>query len=365
MEKQYELLNKDIVLLDFICQDDGYGGTIPVEQRRNDVPFPLGYKNLESFLERRKAPKHRKHIQELLRQYGCDELEGFLDVTHALSLNDTFWVREKGSSLCWADVSLYQNEFNDLIAQAAFDGQMGEPSLSTTSPEFGTDGLFAKCWVREDNGIFLYKSGSVKYELEPLSEFLATQIAACICDNYVPYDMKFHHGKLVSTCKLFTSESVGLAKAADFLPAEQRSIPNIMSLFQSIGAEDDLRRMFVLDAIILNIDRHMGNFGVSFDTESMQILGAAPEYDNNRSLLFDLDDDQLQNYAWYIPHYTPRIGTSFVGVAKGMMTDAIRQDIKNLRGFEFQQHPAIDIPKQRLQILSEIINLQVKTILNK
>ena len=52
-------------------------------------------------------------------------------------------------------------------------------------------------------------------------------------------------------------------------------------------------RRMVLDAVILNIDRHLGNFGVLFDTDTMEIQTMAPVFDNNRSLLFDLDDDQL------------------------------------------------------------------------
>ncbi len=41
---------------------------------------PIGYQNLEGFLERRKAPKHRKHIEALLERYGCADLEGFLQL---------------------------------------------------------------------------------------------------------------------------------------------------------------------------------------------------------------------------------------------------------------------------------------------
>ncbi len=66
---------------------------------------PIGYRGLAAFLEHRKAPKHREHIRQLLEQYGCDDLEGFLQVTHALSLNDTFWVKRKGETLQWRDVS--------------------------------------------------------------------------------------------------------------------------------------------------------------------------------------------------------------------------------------------------------------------
>ena len=77
---------------------------------------------MTGFLERRKAPKHREHIQRLLERFGCDDLEGFLNVTHAVSLNDTFWVKKAESNLTWNLVSLYRNEFDQLISEAAFDG---------------------------------------------------------------------------------------------------------------------------------------------------------------------------------------------------------------------------------------------------
>ena len=51
--------------------------------------------------------------------------------------------------------------------------------------------------------------------------------------------------------------------------------------------------MCILDAIILNPDRHYGNFGVLFDTATMEVLQMAPVFDNNKSLLPELDNDQL------------------------------------------------------------------------
>lgn len=101
--------------------------------------------SLTAWLEKRRAPKRRKHMEQLLEQYGCVGLEGFLRVTHALSLNDTFWVKEESEMLCWDEVSLYRNEFDALISQAAFSGVISEEALSSTSPEFGTDGYYAKC----------------------------------------------------------------------------------------------------------------------------------------------------------------------------------------------------------------------------
>lgn len=53
-------------------------------------PAAHGVWTLAGFLEGRRAPYHRQHIRKLLERWGCDELEGFLAVSPALSLNDTF-----------------------------------------------------------------------------------------------------------------------------------------------------------------------------------------------------------------------------------------------------------------------------------
>ena len=60
-------------------------------------------------------------------------------------------------------------------------------------------------------------------------------------------------------------------------------MPQLLQYFSSIGSEDAFRRMCVLDALILNPDRHYGNFGVLFDTETVQILCMAPVFDNDNN----------------------------------------------------------------------------------
>ncbi|MCQ5128046.1 HipA protein [Butyricicoccus faecihominis] len=359
---EYVLLNKDAPMLHFLCTRNAFDEPEFLEGEWS-VPYrPIGYSDLTAFLEQRKAPKHRKHIAELLERYGCDDLEGFLKITHALSLNDTFWVKEAGATLTWAEVSLYQNEFDRLISEAAFDGKISESDLLSTSPEFGTDGYYAKCWIREGKDIYLYKSGSALYELEPLSEFLASQLSAALCPNAVRYELGVYHDKLVSTCRLFTSEKQGLAKASAVFGGE-RTIPALLDYFTSIGSEDEFRRLCVLDALILNPDRHYGNFGVLFDTDTMQVQKMAPVFDNNRALFPELNEEELENPAWYLQKCRPRLGKDFIVTARGLLTPEIRQDLKNLIDFRFQPHDRIEIPRARIEALNSIVQTQLRAIM--
>lgn len=360
---QYFLMNQNQKVLLFSCEHDMFDEVECREIEWYSSIRPCGYSNLTSYLSGRQAPKHRKHIQELLLRYGCNDLEGFLRITHALSLNDTFWVKVVDSDLQWKDVSLYENEFDELVSSAAFDGRLSSTSLSSTSPEFGTDGYFAKCWMREGQRIMLYKSGSSTFEIEPLSEYLACQIEKRFHLDYADYDLAFHHGKLISKCELFTSEEVGLVKAHDVIPRGERTLAAMLRYFDGIGAGDQFRRMCVLDAMILNTDRHLGNFGVLLDNRTMDVLRMAPIYDNNRSLLFDMDLSQLKRTEWCIRTCIPRIGTDFIMMARGMLTDSIRQDLENLADFSFEQHPVIGAPPERLERLSAVVQHQIKKIL--
>ena len=148
-------MNKDTKWLLFDCYEDEFGFTAGKEIEWYTSFRPIQYNNIGDFLDARKAPKHRKHIAELLKKYGCESTENFLRLTHALSLNDTFWVKEPESPLTWNEVSLYRNEFDELVSNAAFDGIISSTTLSSTSPEFGTDGAYAKCWQRENGTVYL------------------------------------------------------------------------------------------------------------------------------------------------------------------------------------------------------------------
>lgn len=209
----------------------------------------------------------------------------------------------------------------------------------------------------------LYKSGSDTYEIEPLSEYLASQVAEILCPGAVQYDLDFYHGRLVSRCRLFTSEEYGLVKAGD-LEIRDRTLQAVLDYFEGIGCGDAFRRMCVLDALILNTDRHLGNFGVLVRNDTMEIVSAAPVFDHNRTLLFDLDEEQLKKPDWYIQKCKPRLGADFILTAKGLLTDEIRSDLVNMGGFEFQQHPRIQVEGNRLEMLSSIVERQRRAILD-
>lgn len=237
--------------------------------------------------------------------------------------------------------------------------------FTTTSPEFGTSGSFAKCWVKEDDGIYLLKRGSEGARnagLEPYSEMYSSQIAKIICRDAVAYDVEKYHNKIASKCKLFTSEQEGYAPITKFF-GKLVSVKDILGKFQEYNCEEDFRRMIVLDALILNTDRHMGNYGFMVDNRTMQIKRMAPMFDHNQALLPYAEQEDFQNLDLYLASRPTQIGEDFNEIANALLTPEIRSDLKNLRGFKFEKNGEFDLPENRLEQLNKLIDRQIDGIL--
>lgn len=365
-DNTFYLMNKDEVILKFVIQKDAFGETSfdIIEEYKNLKP--IGFNNITSWLNARQAPKHRLHIENLLKQCGCYDLDGYIRVTHALTLNDTFWIKPENSILKWKNLSLYTNDFNETISHIAFEGGLYGENFSSTSPEFGTDGTYAKCWIKRNDSIYLLKQGSSGARntgLEPYSEFYASQISKLICNNTVDYDLEMYRGKLVSSCELFTNENIGFVPIDKIVGRDNR-VSNLLSYFEGKGFGDDFRRMLVLDALIINTDRHLGNFGVLIDNSNMNVIGMAPIFDNNQSLLPYAEKPDFDDLDNYLESRTTKLGADFNQVAHQVLTSEIKADLNNLKGFKFKHHDKYNLSDERLTKLEGLIEKQIFNIIN-
>lgn len=363
-QKAYDLLNRDEVIARFHV--DLLSQVITIDKQYVELPEWFG--ELDAFIVNRRAPKSRENIERLLKLSGCDTVVGFLDISHALSLIDTFWVKSIDSDLCWEDVSLYTHAFNDVIARTAFEGGLHGRQLSTTSPEYGTDGSFAKCWIREKDVIRLMKrgsSGAFNAGLEPYSEFYAGQIIERFTDDYVRYDLRTHNSQICSVCDAFTSEDYGFLPYAA-VDRGNSTVASILRRMKSLGLEEAAKCMFVVDALILNEDRHKNNFGFIVDNRTQEIQKTAPLFDHNVSLLtYAVEKDGDFDYdGSYFKGKGPRIGESWILDAYICMTPKLRKVLIGFTDFKFERHPKYNLPESRLEALEKIIRRQAAEILN-
>lgn len=363
--REFYLLNKNKLLARFHVEGTGALEGIIIDEQFETMPGWIG--NLRAFIGNRRAPKKRENIAKLLEMSGCDTIYGWLSVTHALSLVDTYWVKPVDSKLAWEQVSLYTHEFNEVVAKTAFEGGLHGYNLSTTSPEYGTDGTFAKCWIREGGVIKLMKRGSTGARnagLEPYSEFYTSQIARELGLDHVEYDLRKHGSRVCSVCDAFTSEEAGYLPFAA-VGNELNELIYVIEKFEEYGLREEAVDMFIFDAVIFNEDRHKGNFGFIINNDTNEILGMAPLFDHNIAMLCYAEQDDFNQIDRYLAEKGPRIGNTFVSDARDLLYPGMRRKLQNLYGFKFKHHPKFNLPEERLTALEEVINRQIKLILEK
>ena len=106
----YYLMNKDNKLMKFKTMQKL--GSTSVSEIITYNKLPIGFIDIATWIDNRNYAKHKDHLIKWLKDWGMDTIDGFLEITHALGINDTLWVKEESSPLHWSDVSLYQNQFD-------------------------------------------------------------------------------------------------------------------------------------------------------------------------------------------------------------------------------------------------------------
>ena len=368
---KYYLMNKDEKLVSFETEIR-YGITEIVNEIRLTDRLPIGYSEMAAWIENRNYAKHKEHMKLWLKDWGIDTTDGFLQITHCLGLNDTLWVKSTDSDLTWDNVSLYQNDFTDIACRTAFETGLFGLQLSTTTPEFTTDGTFPKCWVKDESGIHILKqglSGASNVGLEPYCEYVSSNIGKKIFESVVGYDLVKYKGILCSTCDLFTSEQIGYVPFGKTIDTTlYYTIPRLVDYFKEYdhahgtAFELEFKKMIVLDSIVFNHDRHLNNFGLLFDNESFDIVGFAPLFDFNFSFLCSLTMEDLKNYRESLIKYDlgHKLGGDFELVGREIITEDIADLLPTY--MDMPKHNKYNMEPERIRLLEDIFHENYENI---
>lgn len=358
----YQLMNKDVVVATYE-ENEQLDDFRYAEIERLDSYLPYGFVDINDWIDGRQIAKHRTSIEKLMRELGLTTRHDFIAMARCLSLTDTFWMKRADEDISWDDVSLYRNPFDDVIARIAFDGTgMYGRRNSPTSPEYATSGSFAKCWVREGEQISLLKRGTSGYAnagFEPYSEALASNLLEAAHIDHVPYTVEMFRDKLASKCPLFTSEEIGFVSAHRFFDGPFDT-EDMLAFCREHGGEESFREMVVMDAVMANVDRHAGNYGFLVDNATGEILRMAPLFDQNMACLpMMMEHDDFDEYVSMIG---PKIGATFVGISRKLLTSDIRAKLVALKDFEYTD-PGLGYPAWKLAAVNRLKDKMIADIL--
>ncbi len=371
----YILKQYDTDLLSFDMQKDIDGISVQIlslnDAQKSLLPLDLELSDqgLAKWLKHRTIPSNRAYVQNFLAKLGLNEKDtkGIIDFCKGLSLNDCYWVVDENFNGKFTENNLYDNRFSNVLSRIAFTGYGSfQKSSLRSSPEFTTNGMLAKCWRRVDGKIVLYKSGTEGFANsgnEPYCEYYAYQVAEAMGINAVRYGLSKWKGRLCSTCELFTSKEYSFMPIGNIV--KDGGIKAVIEYYKSLSDKyyDAFVDMIVFDAVILNTDRHFGNFGFMVDNRTNKICAPAPLFDHGLSLLTYAMDNDLQDWETYAKTRVPATYSDFTELAKQLMGHSQKEKLRKLINFKFKKHPRYNWSDERLRILEQMLRKQVKSIL--
>lgn len=260
----------------------------------SDDETTLG-ENFTQWWNGRSIPASRRQLRERLQELHVSAMAEIINKSFGLSLSDQYWIRPLGTDIAWKDINFFTNEFSTDMGEFLIDNRFnGE--LDMHSPDNTSDGLIQKKWIIEDGIRCLMKTGTPPFVQEPFNEVIGSRILACMSVPYAAYTLAEDDQRFYSKCCNFIDEDHEYVSAyylcKSMPPKEgmekEEQLRQAMAHYQIRGGEAFLRQMLCLDFIIMNVDRHWGNFGFIRNVNTLEVERPAPIFDNGNSLWYDM-----------------------------------------------------------------------------
>lgn len=251
----------------------------------------------------RSIPASRSGVREALETLEISSTTMLLTRCYGLSLSDQYWICPEGAGLTWDKINFFANDFSDDIGDVLFGANKKADSLDFSSPDNTSDGNLKKRWKIINGKRCLVKCGSNPFRQQPMNEVIASGIMERLGIPYVPYTVTWIKGAPYSVCEDFATENTELVPAWRILKTQKKDnstsmYRHFLNCCEALGIKETvsfLDRMMVLDYIIANEDRHLNNFGVIRNAETLEWIDFAPIYDSGSSLGYDKIPAQIRS----------------------------------------------------------------------
>ena len=269
------------------------------EKNDDEVSF---LRKLNEWFKGRGIPAWRDKLDLLLHKLNVESPSELLDKAFGLSLSDQYWIKPCGLDIKYDDINFFDHDFDYsefLEASLSLNSSVIIKDESLKTPNNTTDGMLKKAWIIEDGVRYLLKGGYKSEILQPFNEALASEICSRLGFKYVKYTLDIYKDNVVSKCPCFIN------KDTEFIPASQiiygtkknksfldyENYINILGKNGIENAREKLENMYILDFLIMNEDRHLNNFGIIRDVNTLKWIDIAPIFDNGMALNINYYDD--------------------------------------------------------------------------
>ena len=310
MKKVLMNKNTEVLLADY---DQANGGFISVDEIYNIDYAPYILRNwtdkeqlrikLCSWFRGRGIPSWRDKLDILLHRLNVVAPNELLDKAFGLSLSDQYWIKPYNSSIKYDDVNFFDNDFDYMEFLEASLSKNSNTIISKNglkTPNNTTDGMLKKAWIIEDKTRYLLKGGYKNELLQPFNEVLASEICARLGFNHVTYTLDIYKDMVVSKCPCFINKDTELVTCYQIEKGITRynsveDYEEYIKILENHNIKDariKTEDMYILDFLIMNEDRHLNNFGIIRDVNTLEWVDVAPIFDNGQSLNIDYYDEE-------------------------------------------------------------------------
>ena len=262
------------------------------EKNFNDNSFRI---NLSKWFQGRGIPSWRDKLDILLHRLNIVAPSELLDKSFGLSLSDQYWLKPINTSISYDDINFFDNDFDYtefLEASLSKNSNQIVNEASLYTPNNTTDGMLRKAWIIENGTRYLLKSGYKNELLQPFNEVLASEICDRLGFDHVKYTLDTYKDTVVSKCPCFITKDTELITCHQIRnnidrydsTKDYEEYIKILEEHGIVDARTQMENMFILDFLIMNEDRHLNNFGIIRDVNTLKWLKCAPIFDNGQSL---------------------------------------------------------------------------------
>lgn len=317
MNKTYIML-KDVPVLeieDYRCKILNYE-LLPISLRYPDVNYD---DVMHGWTEKRTMNIGRTNAKKLLAGFRISQSNPYMiaRLFHFASLSDCYWMKDAEETFTWEQVSLFENPWEKAVTSTALLGtnQTFRTLVQKVhTPEFTAQGMAAKAWIREADGLYLYKVGKKELPASgildalhiPHVSYIEAENSSLekIADrNHI--DKIYKSGEKIVKCRIISSEETALVPWEDFQVYCSYHDKNEYDMVKEMDAAN-YYKMQIADYILGNEDRHGANFGFYMDNRSGKLQGLYPLMDHDHAFSEDGDilsqtseqDETLQQAAY-------------------------------------------------------------------
>ena len=231
------------------------------------------------------------NLEPALHRRLAYELTGSRDKTaiaiamHLFSVADTF--------TCFADdefvprMDLCDPQKHACVSDFILSGGTAPiPEKGIITPNLCTDGRFPKTWKYENGEWWLYK---IQSSMAARSEREISRVLMACGWNTADYQYDGRYRTRIRS-KNFVGENEFFEPYASLKYMFDDRSDDELVIYENIASiskqfENDFRRILLADALFMNTDRHMRNYGVIRSSITGEILRMAPNFDNNQAHL--------------------------------------------------------------------------------